>query len=88
MRVGGSSVCIFLRKNSRRRLPPTKAVLLRLCVRTKPIGLFEGSIGGQFFYKELSVLGGEVFLQPSQTTEIAATRPGFSAGEWGGRSAV
>jgi iron complex outermembrane receptor protein len=37
----------------------------------KPIGLFEGSIGSQIFYKELSVLGGEAFLQPSQTLAIA-----------------
>jgi iron complex outermembrane receptor protein len=50
----------------------TSGVDSRLELVQKPIGLFEGSIGGQFFYKELSVLGGEAFLQPSQTTEIAA----------------
>jgi iron complex outermembrane receptor protein len=36
-----------------------------------PIGLFEGSIGSQVFYKELSVLGGEAFLQPNQTLAAA-----------------
>ncbi len=50
----------------------TNGVDSRLELVHKPLGLFEGSIGGQFFYKELSVLGGEAFLQPSQTTEIAA----------------
>jgi len=50
----------------------TNGVDSRLELVHKPIGLFEGSIGGQFFYKELSVLGDESFLQPSQTTEIAA----------------
>ena len=50
----------------------TNGVDSRLELVHKPIGLFEGSIGGQFFYKELSVLGDEAFLQPSQTTEIAA----------------
>lgn len=50
----------------------TNGVDSRLELVHKPIGLFEGSIGGQFFYKELSVLGDESFLQPNQTTEIAA----------------
>jgi iron complex outermembrane receptor protein len=50
----------------------TNGVDSRLELVHKPIGLFDGSIGGQFFYKELSVLGDESFLQPSQTTEIAA----------------
>jgi iron complex outermembrane receptor protein len=50
----------------------TSGVDSRLELVHKPIGLFEGSIGGQFFYKELSILGADAFLQPSQTTEIAA----------------
>src|ERR1043166_3439719 len=37
----------------------------------QPIGLFEGSIGSQIFYKELSVLGEEAFLQPNTTLAIA-----------------
>ena len=49
----------------------TNGVDSRLELVHKPVGLFEGSIGGQFFYKELSVLGDESFLQPTQTTEIA-----------------
>ncbi|MEY2529345.1 MAG: iron complex outerrane recepter protein [Verrucomicrobiota bacterium] len=49
----------------------TSGVDSRLELVHKPVGLFAGSIGGQFFYKELSVLGGEAFLQPTQTTEIA-----------------
>ena len=50
----------------------TSGVDSRLELVHKPIGLLEGSIGGQFFYKELSVLGDESFLQPTQTTQIAA----------------
>jgi iron complex outermembrane receptor protein len=49
----------------------TSGVDSRLELVHKPIGLLEGSIGGQFFYKELSVLGDESFLQPTQTTQIA-----------------
>jgi iron complex outermembrane recepter protein len=49
----------------------TNGVDSRLGLVHKPIGLLEGSIGGQFFYKELSVLGGEAFLQPTQTTQVA-----------------
>src|SRR4029453_15649391 len=37
----------------------------------QPIGLVQGSIGSQVFYKELSVLGGEAFLQPTQTLAAA-----------------
>jgi iron complex outermembrane receptor protein len=37
----------------------------------KPIGLFDGSIGSQIFYKELSVLGEEAFLQPNTTLTVA-----------------
>jgi iron complex outermembrane receptor protein len=50
----------------------TSGVDSRLELVHKPVGIFEGSIGGQFFYKELSVLGGEAFLQPTQTNQIAA----------------
>jgi iron complex outermembrane receptor protein len=49
----------------------TNGVDSRLELVHKPIGILNGSIGGQFFYKELSVLGSEAFLQPTQTTEIA-----------------
>ncbi len=37
----------------------------------KPVGLFEGSIGSQVFYKNLSVLGEEAFLQPNDTLAVA-----------------
>jgi iron complex outermembrane receptor protein len=37
----------------------------------KPIGLIDGSIGSQVFYKELSVLGEEAFLQPTTTLSVA-----------------
>jgi iron complex outermembrane recepter protein len=37
----------------------------------QPIGPFQGSIGSQVFYKELSVLGGEAFLQPTQALAAA-----------------
>jgi iron complex outermembrane receptor protein len=50
----------------------TSGVDSRLELVHQPVGLFEGSIGGQFFYKELSVIGDEAFLQPTQTTQIAA----------------
>lgn len=50
----------------------TSGVDSRLELVHKPVGLFQGSIGGQFFYKELSVIGAEAFLQPTQTTQIAA----------------
>jgi iron complex outermembrane receptor protein len=50
----------------------TSGVDSRLELVHKPVGLFDGSIGGQFFYKELSVIGDEAFLQPTQTTQIAA----------------
>ena len=49
----------------------TNGVDSRLELVHKPLGPFEGSIGGQFFYKELSVLGESPFLQPTQTTQIA-----------------
>ncbi|MEY2490593.1 MAG: iron complex outerrane recepter protein [Verrucomicrobiota bacterium] len=56
----------------------TNGVDSRLELVHKPIGPLEGSIGGQFFYKELSVLGAESFLQPTQATQIAA----FLFEEW------
>ena len=56
----------------------TNGVDSRLELVHKPIGPLEGSIGGQFFYKELSVLGDESFLQPTQATQIA----GFLFEEW------
>jgi iron complex outermembrane receptor protein len=49
----------------------TNGVDSRLEFVHNPISLLEGSIGGQFFFKELSVLGDESFLQPTQTTQIA-----------------
>ena len=42
----------------------TNGVDSRIELVHKPIGLLEGSIGSQVFYKELSVLGEEAFLQP------------------------
>lgn len=50
----------------------TNGVDSRLELVHKPVGPLEGSIGGQFFYKELSVLGDSPFLQPTQTTQSAA----------------
>ena len=50
----------------------TSGVDSRLELVHKPVGPFQGSVGGQFFYKELSVIGDEAFLQPTQTTQIAA----------------
>ena len=49
----------------------TSGVDSRLELVHKPIGAFEGSIGGQVFIKDLSILGDEAFLQPTTTTEIA-----------------
>ncbi len=50
----------------------TSGVDSRLELVHRPVGPFAGSLGGQFFYKELSVLGDSPFLQPTQTTQIAA----------------
>ncbi|MDQ3198876.1 MAG: TonB-dependent receptor [Verrucomicrobiota bacterium] len=47
----------------------TSGVDSRLELVHQPIGLFQGSLGGQFFYKDLSILGEEAFLQP--TTSVA-----------------
>lgn len=49
----------------------TNGVDSRLELVDKPSGPFSGSIGMQGFYKELSILGEEAFLQPSETTQIA-----------------
>ena len=49
----------------------TKGVDSRIELVHQPIGLFEGSIGSQIFYKKLSVLGEEAFLQPNETLTIA-----------------
>ena len=45
----------------------TNGVDSRIELVHKPIGPFEGSIGSQVFYKDLSVLGEEAFLQPNKT---------------------
>ncbi len=37
----------------------------------KPVGPFTGSIGGQFFVKDLSILGADAFLQPTHAVEGA-----------------
>jgi iron complex outermembrane recepter protein len=49
----------------------TKGVDSRIELVHKPVGLLEGSIGSQIFYKKLSVLGEEAFLQPNETLTIA-----------------
>jgi iron complex outermembrane receptor protein len=50
----------------------TNGVDSRFELVEKPIGPLSGSFGAQFFYKELSVLGESPFLQPTQTTQVAA----------------
>lgn len=49
----------------------TNGVDSRIELLHKPIGIFEGSIGSQIFYKELSILGEEAFLQPTTTLAVA-----------------
>src|SRR5581483_7527145 len=49
----------------------TRGVDSRIELVHQPVGPFEGSIGSQVFYKELSVLGEEAFLQPNQTLAVA-----------------
>jgi iron complex outermembrane recepter protein len=49
----------------------TKGVDSRIELLHQPIGVFEGSIGSQVFYKDLSVLGEEAFLQPTETLAVA-----------------
>ena len=50
----------------------TSGVDSRLEFVHKPIGPFSGSIGGQFFVKDLSILGADAFLQPTHAVEGAA----------------
>ncbi len=50
----------------------TNGVDSRIELVHQPIGLFQGSLGGQFFYKELSILGADAFLQPTTTVAGAA----------------
>jgi iron complex outermembrane receptor protein len=49
----------------------TNGVDSRIELVHQPIGPFEGSIGSQVFYKALSVLGGEAFLQPTENLAAA-----------------
>jgi iron complex outermembrane recepter protein len=49
----------------------TDGIDSRLELVHKPIGPFEGSLGGQVFVKDLSILGADAFLQPTTTTELA-----------------
>jgi iron complex outermembrane recepter protein len=48
-----------------------KGVDSRIELVHQPLGTFEGSIGSQVFYKDLSVLGDEAFLQPTETLAVA-----------------
>lgn len=50
----------------------TDGVDARLEVVHEPIGLFQGSVGGQVLSKNLSILGEEAFLQPTATLQLAA----------------
>ncbi len=50
----------------------TSGVDARLEVVHEPISSFEGSFGGQVFSKDLSILGEEAFLQPTNTLQLAA----------------
>ncbi|MBV9128711.1 MAG: TonB-dependent receptor, partial [Verrucomicrobia bacterium] len=43
----------------------------RLELVQQPLGALEGSVGAQVFYKHLSVLGADAFLQPSDTVQPA-----------------
>jgi iron complex outermembrane recepter protein len=49
----------------------TNGVDSRIELLHQPIGIFQGSIGSQVFYKNLSVLGDEAFLQPNDTLSVA-----------------
>jgi iron complex outermembrane receptor protein len=49
----------------------TKGVDSRIELVHQAIGPVQGSIGSQVFYKELSVLGEEAFLQPTETLAAA-----------------
>ena len=50
----------------------TKGVDSRIELVHQAAGPFEGSIGSQIFYKELSVSGREAFLQPTENLAVAA----------------
>ncbi|MEO5722038.1 MAG: TonB-dependent receptor [Chthoniobacterales bacterium] len=50
----------------------TDGIDARLEVVHEPIGKLEGSLGGQVLLKNLSILGDEAFLQPTQTLQLAA----------------
>jgi len=49
----------------------TNGVDSRIELVHKQIGIVEGSIGSQIFYKDLSVLGEEAFLQPTHDLAVA-----------------
>lgn len=49
----------------------TDGVDSRLEIVHEPIGPFEGSFGGQGFFKNLSILGSEAFLQPTESLQLA-----------------
>ena len=49
----------------------TNGIDSRIELVHKPLSLFQGSIGTQIFYKDLSVLGEEAFLQPTKTLAVA-----------------
>ena len=50
----------------------TNGVDSRIEVVHEPIGKLQGSVGGQAFFKTLSILGEEAFLQPTETLQLAA----------------
>ncbi len=49
----------------------TNGVDSRIELVHNPVGLFQGSVGMQILNRDLSVLGGEAFLQPTTTFSIA-----------------
>jgi iron complex outermembrane recepter protein len=49
----------------------TKGVDSRIELVHQPIGIVQGSIGSQVFFKDFSVLGEEAFLQPTDTLAVA-----------------
>ncbi len=49
----------------------TSGIDSRLEAVHEPIGPLEGSFGGQVFFKKLSILGDEAFLQPTETLQLA-----------------
>ncbi len=68
----------------------TSGIDSRLELVHQAVGPFEGSVGGQFFLKDLSILGNEAFLQPTRTVQGAAfifeeTKLGPIALQAGGR---